>query len=403
MNVQSRLQRVRDIVRDVIVEMHARRTRTILMIIAVALSTGTLISAVSISATAARQVDADLAASTLNLVSVVAAPGQSGEKSDAKSVFPADAEERAESVEMVLGAGRRLDVTGLTTAAIARSGTPSLEEVTGLTLSGLTSGYVRATETTVSTESSWMLDADAPVVFLGAQAAATLNIPVTADPTGFQVAINGVDHSVIGFLDGGSTDMSNIVAIPYGRAVQLVGNDNDARLLVRTELGAGAVVAPVIRLALRPDAPEHLASSQIVNVADLRTGVSTQLGRLAAWIGGLLLMLTILLVANAMVVSVMARTSEVGVRRALGASRGSVSALFITEGALSGGLGGLAGSAIATVAGVVVAIASGWSAVFEPTWVILGPAVGIGAGLISSLYPALRAAAIQPAQAVRSD
>lgn len=174
-------------------------------------------------------------------------------------------------------------------------------------------------------------------------------------------------------------------------------------MLVRTEPGAGAVVAPVIRLALRPDAPERLTSSQVVDITDLRTGVTTQLDRLAAWVGGLLLVLTVLLVANGMVVSVMARTGEIGVRRALGSSRGSVAALFLVEGALVGALGGLAGSAIATAAVVIVAAVSGWTAMFQLVWVVLGPAVGVTAGLVSSLYPAMRASSIQPALAVRSD
>lgn len=138
-------------------------------------------------------------------------------------------------------------------------------------------------------------------------------------------------------------------------------------------------------------------------MTQLRTGVSTQLDRLAAGTGALLLALTVLLIGNAMVVSVMSRTGEIGLRRAIGASRARVAAMFWTEGALSGLVGGLTGSALAAVAVVVVAAVNGWTAAVSPVVVVLGPAIGVAAGVLSSLYPALRAAAVEPAQAVRAD
>lgn len=125
--------------------------------------------------------------------------------------------------------------------------------------------------------------------------------------------------------------------------------------------------------------------------------------RLAAGIGALLLVLTILLIANAMIVSVMSRTAEIGVRRALGASRSAVASLFLIEGGAVGFLGGLTGSALAVVSLLAVSLVHEWSAVMNPVVIGLGPLVGVVAGLVSSLYPAFRAAGIEPALAVRSD
>lgn len=403
MRVRRYLARAGDILRDVTIEMHARRTRAVLMIVAVALSTGALISAIGISTVAAHQVDADLAASTLSLISVHAASGTSGEAATTNHVFPDDADGRAESLRLVAAAGRRLDLTGSTTVVVTRSGLAGVDPADRLTVAGLTAGYVRAANAQGAVETAWMLDDDTTVAFLGHDAAKALSIPVTTDPAGYELLINGVSYSVAGFLDDGSTDLSSVIAIPYARALDTLGRDEGAELLVRAQQGAGAPVARVIRLAVRPDAPEQLTSSQVVDVSDLRTGVSTQLDRLAAWVGGLLLLLTLLLIANAMVVSVMARSSEIGLRRAMGATRASVAALFLTEGALSGALGGLAGSAVAAVAVVGVSWVNSWTAVVEPSLAVVGPAVGILAGLIASAYPALRAASIQPALAVRSD
>lgn len=389
---------VRDVVIDVAVEMHARRARTVLMMAAVALSTGALLSAIGMSDIAAHQLDADLAASTVTLVSVV--PGHGVQAGPDDTVFPADAEERATAVDLVRAAGRRVDVHDALTSGVRRTGgtTPEAD----VRVVGLTGGYLDAAGS--STTSGWMLDHARPAALLGVEAARALGVPVTVDPTGYLVHIDGRSYPVVGFLpSGGEPDLSRLVAIPYSSALEIAGGDAESQLLVRTAPGAGTVVADVIRLALRPDAPEQLTSSQVVDVADLRTGVSTQMDRLVAGVGGLLLTLTILLIGNAMVVSVMSRTSEIGLRRAIGASRGRVAALFWVEGALGGGVGGLAGSALAAVAVLTVAVANQWTATLHLGWVGLGPVLGVAAGLVSSLYPALRAAGIQPAQAVRAD
>ena len=77
--------------------------------------------------------------------------------------------------------------------------------------------------------------------------------------------------------------------------------------------------------------------------------------------------------------------------------------LVLSEGGLTGLLGGLAGSAVAAVTVVVVAAANAWTVTLDPLAMVGGPAIGICAGLVSSLYPALRAAGVQPAIAVRSE
>lgn len=387
---------VGDLLRDVTVEMHARRARAGLMMAAVGLSTGALLSAVGISDVAARQVDADLAASTVTFVSV--APASGVEATAGRPVFPADTESRVSGIDLVRAAGRRLDLDTIAEPTVTRLTGSGL--VTGVTVIGATAGYLDAAGTPAP--AGWVLDHDHPAALLGEAAARALDIPRTVDPTGLSVYIDGRAYPVVGFLPAGDIDLSSTIAIPYGMVTTTAGGDTRAQLLVRTEPGAGTVVSEVVRDAVRPDAPEALVSSQVVDVMDLRTGVSTQMDRLIGGVGGLLLALTVLLIGNAMVVSVMSRTGEIGLRRAMGTSRGRVAALFWAEGALSGAIGGLSGSALAVIAVVAVSAASGWTAATGPL-LLLGPLIGTGAGLVSSLYPALRAASIEPAQAVRAD
>jgi putative ABC transport system permease protein len=399
-------RRLADLIRDVAIEMHARRARSVLMVLAVALSTGTLLSAVGVSTVAAQQIDADLAASAIDLVTVTPAPqadAGTGDQLVSVELLPPDAEARARALDLVAAAGTRLDPGASTSIVVSRNrpqpGAPSAD----VTVAGLTPGYLDVVRAGVPESRAALLRHDEPVALLGTAAAATLDIPVTANPTGFRVWINGRPHSIVGFLDGGDVDLSRVVAIPYESAVEMAGGDLQSRMLIRTDPGAGAPVASVIRTAVLPGSPEALRSSQVADLSSLRQGVSTQLTRLAAWTGALLLVLAVLLIANSMVVSVMARTSEIGLRRALGASRRAVAGVFLVEGALTGLLGGLTGSALSATAVVAVSAAYQWTATLSPSWVALGPIVGALVGVVSSAYPALRAANVEPGIAVRSD
>lgn len=114
-------------------------------------------------------------------------------------------------------------------------------------------------------------------------------------------------------------------------------------------------------------------------------------------------MLTCLLITNSMVVSVVARTEEIGLRRALGASRAGVSAVFWAEGLVIGFVGGATGSTVGAVAVVAVAAANRWTAHIDPGFFVVGPALGGFIGLLASAYPAWNATRISPALAVRSD
>lgn len=423
--IRRTVERVLDMVDDVLIEMSARRLRTVLMMVTVALSTGALVASLGISATASRQIDGGLAASTLDEITVTVRPSDgSGEAAAAAPAstattpaapvaeFPDDTEARAMALALVAAAGRRLDVTPNADAPVTRlRPTADAPTIRTVTVTGVSASYLTAARLTSPSPASWMLSGTEPVALLGRGAAHDLDIPVTADPTGLQVWIAGTPFQVIGFLDatssattsGAAVDLSQSVLIPYARALDIVGKDDKATLLVRTEVGAGAPVSHVIREAIRPDAPERLAASQVQSLETLRSGVSTQMGRLVAGIGAFLLGLTALLIANSMIVSVTARTTEIGLRRALGASKARVASVFLSEGTVIGVLGGLAGGALGLVVVVVISVLSEWTPVVQVAVAAMAPLLGAVTGLASSIYPSLRAGRISPATAVRSD
>jgi len=401
-----------DLVHDVLIDFSARRSRILLFLMAVALSTGTLVAAVGIATMAARQVDADIAASATNVLTVRVSDqtedspvsDESGERANGR-VFTANSLQRVEEIETVQAAGLRIPVAN--TPSVSRTTAPksgiahSVDGREGIEVIGATSGYLEIYD--VGAPADWMLDRNEPyaVAVVGKLVAEELGIPVGIDDySGYRLAVDGSPYEVIAVAGEGPI-AGRTVVVPYNVAVASWGDDRAATLLVRTEPGAGRPVSRVVREALIPERPELLQVSTAVDLSTVRTGVKTQLTRLATTVGVLLLILTALLIANSMVVAVVARTSEIGLRRALGASRGAIAMLFLADGGLTGLLGGLGGSALSSAAVVGVAVINNWSVYLELWYLLAGPVIGLVVGIGASAYPSWRAARISPAEAVR--
>lgn len=107
-------------------------------------------------------------------------------------------------------------------------------------------------------------------------------------------------------------------------------------------------------------------------------------------------------VANTMVVSVLERRREIGLRRALGATRGHIRLQFLTESVALSTLGGLAGTLLGVLTTVAYAAYQHWPLVIPPTAVFGGVAGTVLVGVIAGLYPSLRAARLSPTEALAS-
>ena len=117
--------------------------------------------------------------------------------------------------------------------------------------------------------------------------------------------------------------------------------------------------------------------------------------------GGLTLLVGGVGILNATLVSVLERRWEIGLRMALGATRSSVVTQTLVESAVIGGVGALVGSSLGMVAVAIVASRQGWPIILPDVAVLLGPPVGLFIGLLAGVYPAVRAASIEPAEALR--
>jgi macrolide transport system ATP-binding/permease protein len=191
------------------------------------------------------------------------------------------------------------------------------------------------------------------------------------------------------------------VIIPEGTARQYFGLFGPGMVVVETKIGAAYLIAAQARAALRPDDPRALRVQVPLEPRRVRDDVQTDLNVMFLLLGGLSLVVGALGIANITLVGVMERTAEIGLRRAIGATRRHIAAQFLFESASMGIVGGLLGSSAGVLIVVGVSAYQVWTPVLDPLAPLLAPAVGGAIGLLSGVYPASRAARLEPAEAFR--
>jgi putative ABC transport system permease protein len=220
------------------------------------------------------------------------------------------------------------------------------------------------------------------------------------------VFVDGVPLTVIGIVADAQRhgELLLSVTVPRATAEDLWGppaSGDPTRMIVETRLGAAQVVAAQLAVALRPDAANRLRVTAPPDPRSLQEGVAADLSALFLLLAGICLVIGAVGIANTTLVAVLERVPEIGLRRCLGARGRHVAAQFLTESAVLGTLGGLAGTALGATAVVAVAVLWEWTAVLEPWAVLPAPALGTLTGIVAGLYPALRASRIPPIQALQ--
>ena len=247
-----------------------------------------------------------------------------------------------------------------------------------------------------------------PVVVLGSRAAQALGV---TDP-GQKVWIEpreggdgGQWYAVLGILQPSELapeiDESALVGSAQA-AAHLNAGDTPSTVYVRARPDKVTEVQAIAGATANPAAPNVVSVSRPSDLLKARTETKDTLSGLVLSLAAVALLVGGVGIANTMVVGVMERRGEVGLRRALGARQSQIAAQFLVEAILLGLLGGLAGVALGATVVYGYAAVQGWPATVPATWAAVGPAVSVAVGTVAGLYPALRAARLSPTGALRA-
>ncbi len=242
-----------------------------------------------------------------------------------------------------------------------------------------------------------------PAVVLGAEAAVLLGIHDLAHPT--QVWIGGHWFTVVGILQPvelvSQMDSMAFIGFPIAeRSFRFDGHPTE--LYLRSVPSQVDAVAAVLPATVNPSDPSTVEVGQPSDVLKAQVAAKGAYNGLLLGLGAVALLVGGVGIANVMVISVLERRSEIGLRRALGASRRHVAEQFLAEALLLSVLGGLAGTVIGGVATAVYAVTQHWSVQIPAVALYGGVGAAVAIGAVAGVYPSMRAARLSPTEALRT-
>lgn len=394
---------VRDLLSEAVAGLFARPVRTALTVLGTVIGLAALVATLGLSRTAGNQIIArfdELRATEITVSSKAAASGAPSND------LPWDAPQRLQRLNGVVAAGNLSEIdVGEALVSSSPMRDPQRRTDFKLAVEAVSPDLfaaVRASLLTGRLPDAGHEQRRDRVAVLGRNAAEQLGITRVDGLPGIRVGDEV--FSVIGILDRVQRKhaLLSAVIIPEGAARTIYHLQAPQSVVVETRVGAASLLARQVPLALRPDQPTGLRVASPEQPQQLRAGVRNDLNVLFLMLGGVSLLVGAIGIANVTLVSVMERVGEIGLRRSLGATRRHVAVQFLIESASMGVLGGVLGASLGMLVVVGVATYQSWTPVVDPVVPLLAPLIGGLTGLLAGSYPAVRAARLEPVDALRS-
>ena len=373
-----------------------RRLRAALSALGIAIGIAAMVAVLGISDSSKADLLSSLDRLGTNLLTVTAGAGIGG----GNPVLPTTSEQmlgRIGPVEQVSSV-TPVDVTVRRTDLVPSTHTG------GITVKAADPALLDTLATTMA-DGEWLdrTRGSLPVVVLGSVAAERLGITEVAD--GPEIWIGDQWFSVIGILSPVelAQDIDRSVLIGREIAISRLGADEaPGTVYLRSDPDAIDDVRAVVAGTANPANPDQVTVSRPSDVIEAKAEASSAFTSLFLALGAVALLVGGVGIANVMVISVLERRSEIGLRRALGATRRHVSVQFLAEALLLSAVGGLAGAVLGSVVTAVYDLIRGWDVLVPYIGVIGGFAAAVLIGAVAGLYPATRAARLSPTDALRT-
>ncbi|RSN02066.1 ABC transporter permease [Nonomuraea sp. WAC 01424] len=386
--------RPRDVARVGAAGLRARTSRVVMSALGIAIGIATMISVIGISASGQEQLLRQLDQLGTNLLRVEPGKALMG---DPVKLHP-DAALMVRRISGVTDAS----VTGTVDASVRRTDRIPKEDTGGLTVQATSLDLLSTLDGRMGT-GRWFDEAIArqPAVVLGSVAAQRLGV----GRTGVQVWVGDRWFAVTGILASMplAPEIDRAALIGFPVAQERLGFDgHPTTVYERSSEESVEQVAGMLARTVSPERPYEIAVSRPSDALVARAAAADTFTSLLLGLGAVALLVGGVGVANTMVISVLERRKEIGLRRALGATRGQIRIQFLTESLLLSALGGVAGLALGGLVTTGYALWQGWPPTV-PAWVLAGAfAATLAVGAIAGIYPAIRASHLPPTVALAS-
>ena len=385
-----------DILRLGLVGLRTRKGRAALSALGISIGIATMIVVTGIPASSQQDLLRQLTALGTNTLKVEPEPNQTP-----PIELPLDSTALVRRIGPVTGAS----AVANTHRSIQRSDRTDPNDSVGINVLAARNDLQDSINATLS--SGEFLDAATdhfPTVVLGHQAAAWLGFArITPNQPAPQVFAGHRWFTVIGILDPmpltPDLDQAVLVGWPAAqRYLQFDGHPTVVYLTARED--ALEDVRAVLPATLHPQLPDLIRVSRPSDALAAKRATENAFSSLLLGLAGVALLVGGIGVANTMIISVLERRREIGLRRALGASRRQIRGQFLTEAVLLSGLGGLAGTLFGALATFGYAAHQGWPAVIPLTAVTAGIGGALLVGVVAGVYPSVRASRLTPTEAL---